>query len=92
MATDPMRLAGCPGQWRGHRDGDINERKEALYGPPCRRPFVTRSAALNRSVNVTEDDIARRAHELYLARDCEDGHDVDDWLQAERELQERSIP
>jgi uncharacterized protein YjbJ (UPF0337 family) len=36
---------------------------------------------------VTEYDIARRAYELYLARDCEDGHDVDDWLQAERELQ-----
>jgi hypothetical protein len=50
------------------------------------------SVALNRSANVTESDIARRAYELYLARDCEDGHDVDDWLQAERELQERRIP
>ena len=36
---------------------------------------------------MTEYAIARRAYELYLARDCEDGHDVDDWLQAERELQ-----
>ena len=25
--------------------------------------------------------------DLYLARRREDGHDVDDWLQAERELQ-----
>jgi Protein of unknown function (DUF2934) len=32
------------------------------------------------------DDIARRAFELYCARGCEDGHDVQDWLQAEREL------
>lgn len=46
-----------------------------------------RSAGLDASANVTEYDIARRAYELYLARDCEDGHDVDDWLQAERELQ-----
>lgn len=46
-----------------------------------------RSAGLNGSANVTENDIARRAYELYLARDCEDGHDVDDWLQAERALQ-----
>ena len=46
-----------------------------------------RSVALNRPANVTEYDIARRAYELYLARDCEDGHDVDDWLEAERELQ-----
>jgi hypothetical protein len=43
--------------------------------------------ALNRPANVTEYNIARRAYELYLARDCEDGHDIDDWLQAERELQ-----
>jgi Protein of unknown function (DUF2934) len=34
------------------------------------------------------DDIARRAYELYLARGCDAGHDVEDWLQAERELQE----
>lgn len=30
--------------------------------------------------------VARRAYNLYLARGCEDGHDIDDWLQAEREL------
>ena len=35
---------------------------------------------------VTNDDIARRAYDLYLARDHQPGHDVDDWLQAEREL------
>ena len=51
-----------------------------------------RSVAFNRSANVTQYDIARRAYELYLARDCEDGHDVDDWLQAERELQGEEHP
>lgn len=30
-------------------------------------------------------DVAARAYELYLTRG-EDGHDLDDWLQAEREL------
>ena len=30
--------------------------------------------------------IAARAHELYLARGRADGHDLDDWLQAERDL------
>jgi len=35
---------------------------------------------------ITEDDIARRAFDLYLARGRADGHDVEDWLQAEREL------
>jgi Protein of unknown function (DUF2934) len=35
---------------------------------------------------MTDRDIARRAYELYLARGCEHGHGLDDWLQAEREL------
>ena len=37
---------------------------------------------------VTGSDIARRAYARYLARGCEHGHDVDDWLQAERELRD----
>jgi hypothetical protein len=35
---------------------------------------------------ATDRDIARRAFDLYRARGCKDGHDVDDWLQAERDL------
>lgn len=34
----------------------------------------------------TQEQIARRAYEIYLARGRDDGHDVDDWLQAEQEL------
>jgi Protein of unknown function (DUF2934) len=30
--------------------------------------------------------IANRAYELFLARGGEQGHDLDDWLQAEQEL------
>jgi Protein of unknown function (DUF2934) len=30
--------------------------------------------------------IAKRAYELFLARGGQNGHDLDDWLQAEREL------
>ena len=33
-----------------------------------------------------EDDVARRAYELYQARGAEPGHDLEDWLQAEREV------
>ena len=39
-----------------------------------------------RSATAGTGNVARRAYELYLARGCEHGHDVDDWLQAEREL------
>ena len=38
----------------------------------------------------SEDEIARRAYELYEQRGKERGHDVDDWLQAERDLHERA--
>jgi Protein of unknown function (DUF2934) len=39
---------------------------------------------------VTENDIARRAFELYCDRGRQDGHDIDDWLTAERELRDMS--
>lgn len=30
--------------------------------------------------------VEARAYERYLARGAEDGHDLDDWLEAEREI------
>lgn len=35
--------------------------------------------------------IARRAYEVYLARGGEHGHDLEDWLQAERELRNTAL-
>lgn len=35
-----------------------------------------------------EERIRQRAHELYLARNGGSGSDLDDWLQAEEEIQE----
>jgi len=43
--------------------------------------------ALAQPATLTNSDVARRAYDLYLARNREHGHDVDDWLRAERELQ-----
>jgi hypothetical protein len=34
----------------------------------------------------SEDEIARRAYQRYEARGREDGHALDDWLDAERDL------
>jgi hypothetical protein len=34
----------------------------------------------------SRDEIARLAYHFYEARGRRDGHDVDDWLSAEREL------
>lgn len=35
---------------------------------------------------VGHDAVARRAYDLYLARGAAPGRDLDDWIQAEREL------
>lgn len=38
-----------------------------------------------------EEQIRRRAYELYEARGREDGHDLEDWLQAEAEVTGRTV-
>jgi Protein of unknown function (DUF2934) len=40
----------------------------------------------------TSEDVARRAYELFLSRDGQHGRDVDDWLEAERQLTSNGTP
>jgi Protein of unknown function (DUF2934) len=40
----------------------------------------------------TKDEVAQRAYELFLSRGRTDGRDVEDWLEAERQLKEKSRP
>ncbi|MEP6932421.1 MAG: DUF2934 domain-containing protein [Nitrospirota bacterium] len=70
--------------------------------PAQERPVKTRRAVAAKSkssdaVGVSSkpsvsacDDlqllIAKRAHELYVDRGCRDGHALDDWFEAEREV------
>ena len=39
-------------------------------------------------VRPTSEEIARRAYEIYRERDGREGSELNDWLQAERELSE----
>lgn len=41
-------------------------------------------------VSPTQEEIQRRAYEIYEARGREDGNETDDWITAERELVERN--
>jgi hypothetical protein len=50
------------------------------------------SAVPRRSAYVTDRDIAYRAQDLSVARGREPGHDLDDWLQAERERRAHASP
>ena len=48
------------------------------------------SKILQITQQVSEEEIAQRAYEIYLQRGATDGSDVDDWLQAERELSQET--
>jgi hypothetical protein len=61
-------------------------RRRTDNGPTV--PSMESPTAVVVASGVSESDIARRAFELYTERGCEDGHDVDDWLKAERELRQ----
>ncbi|MGQ9572827.1 MAG: DUF2934 domain-containing protein [Dehalococcoidia bacterium] len=37
---------------------------------------------------IDHDTIARRAYQIFVSRGCTDGHDVEDWLAAETQLQQ----
>lgn len=37
-------------------------------------------------MNHAYEDVARRAYELFLSRGAQHGCDVDDWLEAERQV------
>ena len=39
-----------------------------------------------------ENQIGRRAQELYEARGREEGHELDDWLRAEEEITRKNVP
>jgi hypothetical protein len=60
--------------------------------PESGRPASAREAGETRAPGSARPSepritrIARRAHEIYLARGGTDGKALDDWLQAEREI------
>jgi hypothetical protein len=49
----------------------------------------TEGKALNLEVHPKDEEIGLRAYQLYVERGGADGHDVDDWLQAEQDLLEK---
>ena len=40
---------------------------------------------------LSREEIARRAYELYTQRGCEHGKDLEDWVRAEKELSDEPI-
>lgn len=58
----------------------MSSKATALQEPPVVEK------AVRAAPRPTEQQIAARAHEIFLKRGATPGCDLDDWLQAEREL------
>ena len=68
-------------------------RRERTEDDPTNRvdniPDAPSATDWRRMTDATHDTIAHRAYELYKRRGCEPGHELDDWFQAEHEVQLR---
>jgi hypothetical protein len=53
-------------------------------------PSASTTRDLRTRTQFTSTEIAVRAFELYCEQGCQDGRDIEDWLRAERELQEKA--
>ena len=68
---------------------DIAGNLPGVHGVPPSAPGSARRRSHGKivlRVALGEHEIRTRAYELYLARGAESGHELEDWLQAEREL------
>ena len=74
MATETMRR-----QQKNHERPEGDDISSAAAATDWRR-----------MTDVAHDHIALRAYELYEERGREPGHDVDDWLKAQHDVEERN--
>jgi len=47
---------------------------------------TTKEVGMIERKELSREDVAHRAYELYTQRGCEPGKDVEDWIRAEEEL------
>jgi hypothetical protein len=64
----------------------IEEMKKHQIAQHGRSPVANAKMPAAESHSNLEEEIRRHAYELYMERGREDGHDLDDWLQAEAEI------
>jgi hypothetical protein len=53
---------------------------------PTEKPKSASVTSITEQILNLNEDIRRRAYEIFEKRGRDDGHDVDDWLRAEAEL------
>ncbi len=62
---------------------------KAIHHSTNQKP--TSSTQLKVGAEELQDRIRERAFELYEQRGCQDGHELDDWLQAEAETTREEV-
>lgn len=68
----------------------VDVKPEVKIAPEPRKKFEVVKNESRRLVPINlEDEIRRRAYELYQQRGAGSGHEAEDWLVAEREVQQR---
>ena len=87
MPFDPANADAFAGSLVRDTAFDQLLRLAASYSSPRLAAGQGGSQAAARKSPLTED-IERRAYDIYLSRGGADGSDVDDWLQAERQVLE----
>ena len=79
------------GQPRGRRPAARPAAEEAVAPEPLATTAddygrVAAAVEATRKGGFKREESARRAYEIYMARGGTHGYDIEDWLQAEREL------
>jgi hypothetical protein len=59
-------------------------KRTTVIPPVLKNRFGAPLAQTAKSNGNLNQKIAQKAYDLYVARGCENGHDVEDWIQAER--------
>ena len=50
------------------------------------RPVGAQAPATTKPVKITREQIAKRAHDVWVKNGCKHGQDEQNWLEAERQL------
>ncbi|MGE0867202.1 MAG: DUF2934 domain-containing protein [Kofleriaceae bacterium] len=70
----------------------VKKRPAAVASKQVVRPAETSAApTVSTAVAPTHDQIAARAYALFVSRGCVHGHDAEDWLTAEAELNGQGV-
>jgi Protein of unknown function (DUF2934) len=67
----------------------VRKVKTSLNGKADAMPMQSVAVPPITSFSPTEEEVRKRAYELFVARGCAHGADVADWLAAEHELKDR---